>query len=88
MTIPESNSIYTATTLLKEEISENHKSVFSSFGFSLNGEEYDFPSLYWILKLHRSKYKQRYIAEPQRVPQKTSFYAINFYSYSCQNGPL
>ena len=34
----------------------------SSFGISTKKEEFDLPSLYWIPKLHKCPYKQRYIA--------------------------
>ena len=56
------NPTYTATTLSKEEIINNHKSVISSFGLDINSKSCDLPSLYWIPKLHKSPYKQRFIA--------------------------
>jgi hypothetical protein len=40
------NSTYTLTTLTKEEILDNHKSVLCSFGISTKDEELDLPSLY------------------------------------------
>ena len=53
---------YTPTTPTKEEILDNHRSVLCSFGISIKDEELDLPSLYWIPKLHKGPYKQRYIA--------------------------
>jgi hypothetical protein len=56
------NPTYTPTTLMKEEILDNHRSVLCSFGISTKDEELDLPSLYWIPKLHKCPFKQRYIA--------------------------
>jgi hypothetical protein len=53
------NPTYTLTTLTKEEILDNHRSVLCSFGISTKDEELDLPSLYWIPKLHKCPYKQR-----------------------------
>ena len=47
---------------MKEEILDNHRSVLCSFGISTKDEELDLPSLYWIPKLHKCPFKQRYIA--------------------------
>jgi hypothetical protein len=47
------NPTYTPTTLTKEEILDNHRSVnLCSFGISTKDEELDLPSLYRIPKLH------------------------------------
>jgi hypothetical protein len=46
----------------KEEILDNHRYVLCSFGISTKDEELDLPSLYWIPKLHKCPFKQRYIA--------------------------
>jgi len=40
------NRTYTPTTLAKEEILDNHRSVLYSFGISTKDEELDLPSLY------------------------------------------
>ena len=53
---------YIPTTLTKEEILDNRRSVFCSFGISTKDEELDLPSLYQIPKLHKCHFKQRYIA--------------------------
>ena len=47
---------YTATMLSKREIVDHHMSVLSSFDLSMTDEEYDLPSLYRILKLHKCQY--------------------------------
>jgi hypothetical protein len=44
------NPTYTPTTLTKEEILDNHRSVLCSFGISIKDEELDLLSLYWIPK--------------------------------------
>ena len=64
------NPTYTPTTLSKEEILENHKSVLSSFGISVKDEDLELPSLYWLPKLHKSPYKQRYIAGSAKCSTK------------------
>ena len=56
------NPTYTPTTLTKEEILDNHRSVLCSFGISTKDEELDLPSLYWIPKLHKCPFKKCYIA--------------------------
>jgi len=42
---------YTPTTLTKEGILDNHRSVLCSVGNSIKDEKLDLPSLYWIPKL-------------------------------------
>ena len=49
-------------TPTKEEILGNHRSVLWSFGISTKDEEINLPSLYWIPKLHKCPFKQRYVA--------------------------
>ena len=56
------NPTYTPTTLTKEEILADLMSVLCSFEISTKDDEMDQPSLYWIPKLHKCPYKQRYIA--------------------------
>ena len=53
------NPTYTPTTLTKEEILDNHRSVLYYSGISTVDEELDLPALYWILKLHKCPFKQR-----------------------------
>jgi hypothetical protein len=60
----------TPTTLTKEEILDNRRSVLYSFGISTKDEELDLPSLYWIPKLHKCPFKQRYIAGSAKCSTK------------------
>jgi hypothetical protein len=64
------NPTYAPTTLTKEEILDNHRSVLCSFGISTKDEELDLPSLYWIPKLHKCPFKQRYIAGSAKCSTK------------------
>ena len=64
------NPTYTPTSLTKQEILDNHMSVLASFGISTGDEDLDLPSLYWIPKLHKNPYKQRYIAGSSRCSTK------------------
>ena len=48
--------------LPKERQWKNHKSVLSSFGLSTKDDECGIPSMYWIPKLYKNLYKQRYKA--------------------------
>ena len=50
------------TAMSKDEILQNHRSVMLTFGISLPEEGIDLPKLYWIPKLHKNPYKQRYFA--------------------------
>ena len=54
---------YTAITLSKGKIVNNHKSVVSSFGLYTKDDDCDLPSLYCISRLHKNPYKQLFIAE-------------------------
>jgi hypothetical protein len=64
------NPTYTPTTHTKEEILDNHRSVLCSFRISIKDEELDLPSLYWIPKLHKCPFKQRYIAGAAKCSTK------------------
>jgi hypothetical protein len=64
------NRTYTPTTLTKEEILDNHRSVLCSFGISTKDEELDLPSLYWIPKLHKCPFNQGYIAGSAKCSTK------------------
>jgi hypothetical protein len=64
------NPTHTPTTLTKEEILDNHRSVLCSFGISTKDEELDLPSFYWIPKLHKCPFKQRYIAGSAKCSTK------------------
>ena len=64
------NPTYIPVTLTKEEILDNHRSVLCSFGISTKDEELDLSSLYWILKLHKCPFIQRYIAGSAKCSTK------------------
>ena len=55
------NPTYNLTAMSKEEILQNHHSAMLTFGISLPEVDIDLPKLYWIPKLHKNPYKQRYI---------------------------
>ena len=56
------NPTYNLTAMSKDEILQNHHLVMLTFGICLPEEDIDLPKLYWISKLHKNPYKQRYIA--------------------------
>ena len=56
------NPTYNLTAMSKDEILQNHHLVMLTFGISLPEEDFDLPKLYWIPKLHKNPYKQRYFA--------------------------
>ena len=64
------SSTYQRTDFTKEEILVNHRSVLTSFGVNTQDENVDLPSLYWIPKLHKDPYKQRFIAGSAKCSTK------------------
>ena len=48
----------------------NWSKELCSFGISIKDEELDLPSIYWILKLHKCPFKQRYIAGSAKCSTK------------------
>ena len=56
------NPTYSLSGFSKDDILSNHSSVLRSFGIPDSGEDSDLPCLYWIPKLHKNPYKQRFIA--------------------------
>jgi hypothetical protein len=61
-TFTSGNPSYTWTNLRRDEILQNHLSVLHTFNIATNQDQFDLPYLYWIPKLHKNPYKQRYIA--------------------------
>ena len=59
-----SDKTNTATTLSKEEM------VLTSIGLSTKDDDCDLPSMYWVPKLHKNSYKQRYIAGSAKYTTK------------------
>ena len=64
------SSTYQRTDFTKEEILVNHRSVLTSFGVNTQDANVDLPSLYWIPKLHKDPYKQRFIAGSAKCSTK------------------
>ena len=57
-----SNATYKPTSFDKDEILANHRSFMTSLNIPSGKESEDLPYLYWIPKLHKTPYKERYIA--------------------------
>ena len=57
-----SNTTYIPTSFDKDEILANHRSFMTSLNIPSGKESEDLPYLYWIPKLHKTPYKERYIA--------------------------
>ena len=62
---------YNLTVISKDGILQNRRSVMLTFGISLPEEDIDVFKLYWIPKLHKNPYKQRYIAGSAKCSTKT-----------------
>ena len=65
-----SNSTYQHTPFTKDDIVRNHKSVLENFNVKFKDEDLDLPYLYWTPKLHKSPYKQRFIAGSSKCSTK------------------
>ena len=57
-----SNITYKPASFDKDEILANHRSFMTSLNIPSGKESEDLPYLYWIPKLHKTPYKERYIA--------------------------
>jgi hypothetical protein len=57
-----SNTTYKPISFDKDEILANHRSFMASLNIPSGKESEDLPYLYWIPKLHKTPYKERYIA--------------------------
>jgi hypothetical protein len=57
-----SNTTYKPTPFDKDEILANHRSFMTPLNIPSGKESEDLPYLYWIPKLHKTPYKERYIA--------------------------
>ena len=55
------NTTYKPTSFDKDEILANHRSCMISLNIPSGKESEDLPYLYWIPKLHKTPYKERYI---------------------------
>jgi hypothetical protein len=68
-----SNTTYKPTSFDKDEILANHRSFMTSFNIPSGKESEDLPYLYWIPKLHKTPYKERYIAGSSSCSTKELF---------------
>lgn len=64
------NHTYSLTSFTKDEILQNHNSVLLSVGINIKENEENLPSLYWIPKLHKTPYTERYIAGSSKCSTK------------------
>ena len=65
------NSTYTPTTFSKDEILQNHASVLNTLNIPGHvDDDNELPYLYWIPKLHKTPYKQRFIAGSKKCSTK------------------
>jgi hypothetical protein len=67
------NTTYTRTNVTKDEIS----SVLNTFNIPKNKDQFDLPHHYWIPKLHKNLYKQRYIAYSSKCSTKPLSLLLN-----------
>ena len=64
------NPTYTLSTIPRMDILDNHKSVLASFGITVSDDNNNLPSIYWVPKLHKCPYKERYIAGSAKCTTK------------------
>lgn len=64
------NQTYKLTQFSIREVLDNHKSVLHSFGIPTSETDLELPYLYWIPKMHKNPYKQRFIAGSSRCSTK------------------
>ena len=67
-----SNTTYKPTSLDKDEILANHRSLMTSLNFPSGKESEDLPYLYWIPELPKTTYKESYIAGSSTCSTKES----------------
>ena len=63
------------------EVLDNHSSVLVSFGVQTN-EEFDFPYIYWIVKMHKNPFKHQFNADLSEVFDQTFIHSIHKISYT------
>ena len=64
------NPTYNLMDFSASEVLDNHKSVLTSFGIETSDDELDLPYIYWIPKMHKNPYKQRFIAGSSKCSTK------------------
>jgi hypothetical protein len=65
-----SNTTYKPISFDKDEILANHRSFMTSLSIPSSKESEVLPYLYWIPKLHKIPYKERYIARSSTCSTK------------------
>ena len=65
------NATYQLSNFSEEDICDSHKSFLCIHGISLKTEDESIPALYWIPKLHKNPYKERYIAGSSKCTTKS-----------------
>jgi hypothetical protein len=74
------NRTYTPTAFSKDEILQNHASCLNTLNIPGHvDDDYKLSYLYWILKLHKTSYKQRFIAGSKSVLQNICRYPLQKY---------
>ena len=58
------------TDFSASEMLDKHKSVLISFGIETSDDELDLPYIYWIPKIHKNRYKHRFIAGSSKCSTK------------------
>ena len=64
------NSTYTSCQTFSEDIVNTHDTFMKSLGTELSDDDKKLPYLYWILKLHKSPVKHRFIAGSSKCTTK------------------
>ena len=83
----ENNSSSTATTLSKEEVVGNDKSVLYSFSLFTKDDDCDLPYMYKISQLYKNPYKQRYVAESSQCTTKSLTKFLTVILTAFKDGP-
>jgi hypothetical protein len=68
--------IYNSTSFDNEENLANHKLFMSSMNIQINDDYDDLFTLYWIRKLHKNPYIEKYIAGSSTCSTKELYIAI------------
>ena len=68
------NTTYKPTSFDKDEILANNRSFMTSLNIPSGKKYEDLPYLYWIHQLHKTPYKERYIADHQFVRRKNCLF--------------
>ena len=70
------NTTYKPTSFDKDEIRANHTSFMTSLNIPSGKESEDLPYLYWIPRLHKTPYKERYITGSSTCSTNELSYSI------------